>query len=156
MREPSLTRGLIVEDVVAMRAYLRILLTDTCIEIVDAANLKEARRFLRAQKGVDLDFVLLDLDLPDGNGLDLIPEINAATRIIALTADGGRESWLQCRGAGCEIMIDKSNELPRLKQILINTCGNEPSPASQKANSCYPYIEYLAETRVDLEKAIKS
>jgi len=156
MHELSNMSGLIVEDVPAMRTYLRMLLADKHIEIAEAANLKEARRILRAKPGSELDFVILDIELPDGNGLDLIPEINVTTRIIALTADERRESRLQCHKAGCEIMIDKSRDLTKLKQTIINNRDNNSAPYRRNLDDCFPYVEYLAETRVDLEKALKN
>ena len=156
MHELSNISGLIVEDVPAMRTYLRMLLADKHIEIAEAGNLEEARRFLRTKPDGELDFVLLDLELPDGNGLDLIPEINVTTRVIALTGDGRRESQLQCHKAGCEIMIDKSLDLTKLKQILTNKRYNNSATSRRNLEDCFPYVEYLAETRVDLEKALKN
>jgi len=156
MPEIKKMRGLIVEDVAAMRTYLRLLLTDDHIPTVEAASLAEARHFLRSNSDGDLDFVILDLELPDGNGLDLVPEIELTTRIIALTGDGRRESQLQCGNAGCEVMIDKSRDLSKLKQIITSKRENNSITSRRKLEDCFPYVEYLAETRVELDKALNS
>jgi DNA-binding response OmpR family regulator len=155
MHELNNMSGLIVEDVPAMRTYLRMLLTDKHIEVTEAANLEEARCFLRTTSNSKLDFVILDLELPDGNGLDLIPEMSATTRVIALTGDGRRESQLQCHKAGCDLMIDKSLDLTKLKQIITNNRDTDSATSRRNLDNCFPYVEYLAETRVALQNAMK-
>jgi len=99
---PDLTRILIVEDHPLIRAGCRRLLAQRKdFELLEAE---------RGQAGLALnqrhqpDVVLLDLDLPDGNGLDLMPQLvadNAAARIIILSmyGDSGRVSRALAKGA---------------------------------------------------------
>ena len=65
--------GLLVEDVRAMRTYLRTMLQVENVQIDEAGSLREAREFLRNTAAASPDFIVLDLELPDGNGLDLMP-----------------------------------------------------------------------------------
>ena len=153
MRDTVYMRGLLVEDVDAMRTFLRTVLQGKHTELVEAANLAEARHHLRSGTASCFDFVLLDLELPDGNGLDLTPEIGDGVRIIALTANDGRETELQCLSAGCDVIINKGEDLARLRGIVMNSVSLEPGAAGQNLSTCFPYINYLAETRVELEKA---
>lgn len=153
MRNPNRILGLVVEDVKAMRTYLRAMLEDGHIEIAEAVNLQEARTFLRSTPTSSPDFVLLDLELPDGNGLDLMPEIAAATHVIALTADVKRETELQCQKAGCDMVIQKNHELSSLREIVTKSAKAEPVADDRDLRSCFSYITYLAEMRVELETA---
>src|SRR5437868_2551691 len=52
--------------------------------------------------------VLLDLTLPDGNGLILIPELRAAgCRVVALTGDDDPATRQKCIDAGCADVLLK-------------------------------------------------
>src|SRR5262245_55511699 len=82
-RMPEITRILLIEDHPLIRAGVRRLLAQS-----EKFELLEAER---GQAGLELNkrhrpaVVLLDLDLPDGNGLDLMPALvadNAAARIV--------------------------------------------------------------------------
>ena len=64
-------RCLLVEDVEAMRALLRVLLDGIECEVIAAESLMAARQILRSQEQGLFDFIILDLELPDGNGLEL-------------------------------------------------------------------------------------
>ena len=93
---------LIIEDHPLIRAGCRRLLAQRQnFELLEAE---------RGQAGLELNkrhrpgVVLLDLDMPDGNGLDLMPLLiadNAAARIIILSmyGDSGRVSRALAKGA---------------------------------------------------------
>jgi DNA-binding NarL/FixJ family response regulator len=99
---PEIARILLIEDHPLIRAGVRRLLAQR-----KSFALLEAER---GQAGLELNqrhqpgIVLLDLDLPDGNGLDLMPQLaadNAAARIIILSmyGDSGRVSRALAKGA---------------------------------------------------------
>jgi DNA-binding NarL/FixJ family response regulator len=89
--EPVLTRVMLVEDHAAFRQALAFMIDrepDMAV-VRQAGSLAEAR----ADFG-GIDVAVVDLNLPDGNGSDLIPEIrraNADSLALILTAirDGG-------------------------------------------------------------------
>ena len=145
--------GLLVEDVRAMRTYLRTMLQDQHIQIVEAASLKEARDYLRTPAGKSLEFVLLDLELPDGNGLDLMPDIPLSARVIALTAEVNSEVGLQCRKAGCDRVIEKNQELSSLRELISGRADDGPATRYPSSTSSSSYINFLAEMLVDLDDA---
>lgn len=146
-------RCLVVEDVEAMRTLLCAVLESTGCDIVGAASLRDARRILRSQVGTLFDFVILDLELPDGSGLELLPELFGEVKVIALTADDSQETYLQCLNAGCDEVLSKSDELTKLKSILTGTSVSKMSTCPTTPDSGYTYIRYLAETRLELQEA---
>ncbi len=78
-------RVLLVEDDAAIAELLRLTLADNGYALVHAPSLAAARAALRAGT---FDAILLDLSLPDGNGVDLCREVRAASTvpILILTA----------------------------------------------------------------------
>jgi CheY-like chemotaxis protein len=145
-------RCLLVEDVEAMRAFLCIVLEGIECEVVAAESLTAARQILSSQAQDSFDFVILDLQLPDGNGLELLPEVDESIRVIALTADDSREARLQCRHAGCDVVLSKCDELAKLKDILTGPSVAAVGQQRSVPETSYAYICYLAETRLELEK----
>ena len=63
---------LMVEDSESLAAVYSAYLADTPHSVVNAADLAAARRQLAQRQ---FDIVLLDIELPDGSGLDLLDEI---------------------------------------------------------------------------------
>jgi DNA-binding NtrC family response regulator len=77
---------LLVEDDPSVRAGLAQLLSDHGYSVRAAATLGEGRRFLADPRPA---VCLLDLNLPDGNGLELLREVarrNLPLRIVVMTA----------------------------------------------------------------------
>ena len=149
------SRVLLVEDVTAMRLYLRLALERTGAEVIEAENLEQARRWLRC--GERPTSVLLDLELPDGHGLDLLREVPAGVPVAALTADDSHETALRCREAGCAALLRKGERLGDLGQVL-----DEIERSSGRRSSARPerdpalarrYLDWLAEVRLELERA---
>jgi DNA-binding NarL/FixJ family response regulator len=70
---------LFVEDDPSCAAAFRRALAQYQIDVAVAKDLSSARLLLRGLR-THLDAVLLDLDLPDGRGEDLLPEIDAISR----------------------------------------------------------------------------
>lgn len=147
-------RCLLVEDVAAMRALLRAVLQATGCEFIEAESVHDARRILRSNATSPIDFAVLDLELPDGSGLDLMPEFGAMTRVIALTADETRETSLQCLNAGCDAVLSKSGQLSELKNLLMAPKVHEPLARPADPELRASYLEYLTQTRLELEEAL--
>lgn len=71
--------------------------------------------------GTDADAVLLDLQLTDGTGLDVLPELKAqrpALRVIVLSNLTSAQHRRVCFAAGADVFLDKSNEFMRVPEIL--------------------------------------
>lgn len=79
-RPPPRPRILLVEDEPANRALVRAIIARSArpelrgIVLHEAASIAEARSVLASQP---VDVVLVDVRLPDGNGLDLAAELKA-------------------------------------------------------------------------------
>jgi two-component system KDP operon response regulator KdpE len=80
---------LLVEDVAVNRLTLGALLEADGHEVHEAATCAEARLRL---KRIVFDVVLLDLDLPDGQGMELIADVRRRkeTRLIVLSGSTAR------------------------------------------------------------------
>ena len=100
---------LIVEDVEALRMLLRLSVEKKGALVREAEGLQAARSSLR--EGYQPDIVLLDLELGDGLGLDLIRELPASASVHVLSADMTEETRLRCTHAGCAGVVDKTQDL---------------------------------------------
>ncbi len=79
---------LIVEDEPILRRQLTAGLERLGADVTAAGTLDATRRLVAE---LSFDFVLLDVNLPDGKGTDLIKEkvFSQSTSVIVMTADGG-------------------------------------------------------------------
>jgi two-component system, response regulator RegA len=98
---PARPSMLVVEDDEALRARLARAFVSRGFDTRDAANTATALAMAEADPP---EFVVLDLRMPDGSGLDLIGrirEVDPATRIVVLTGYGSIATALEAvrRGA---------------------------------------------------------
>ena len=105
----SLTRVLLVEDQEDfMYLMLRLLGREPDIEVVARATcLAQARE---RSDGGGFDVAVLDLNLPDGNGADLIGDLrdsNGLVSVIILSADLDPDNLARAQEAGADEIIDK-------------------------------------------------
>lgn len=85
-------RILIIDDDVDLCQEISDILKEKDFEVVYAGNSKQAKQILIKD---DIDIILLDLKLPDGNGLDLLEEIKKVksdVQVIVITAYGSLSS----------------------------------------------------------------
>ena len=107
--EARQTRVMIVEDHADFRDLMEVLLgRQPDIELLaKAGSLVEAR----AQAArFELDVAVLDLGLPDGNGVDLIADLRRASyevRVLVLSASLDPASIEEARSAGADEILDK-------------------------------------------------
>lgn len=88
-------RILVVDDEADIRALLRIILTKAGFEVLEAAD---GAQLLAAFNGPQPDLALLDLKLPDSDGLTLLPQIKKAwpdTEVVMLTGHGSLDTAVQ-------------------------------------------------------------
>jgi DNA-binding NarL/FixJ family response regulator len=109
-------RVLIVEDHAAVReAVASDFEHAPDFEIVgQAASLAEARQMLAS-----VDVVILDLGLPDGSGVDLIPELHAANpdaRALVLSATFDTTLAAKAIERGATAVLDKVTHLGQIAQ----------------------------------------
>jgi len=107
---------LIIDDEPALREILASVIAEAGYEVDQAATCAEARGKL-ARRNVDV--ALCDIQLPDGNGIDLVRESKAAgveTSFIMVTAFGSMETAVEALRAGAEDFVSK----PVLNEELLH------------------------------------
>lgn len=111
---------LIVDDEPDIRELLEITIGRMGIETRSAANLKDARELLSSRR---FSLCLTDMNLPDGNGMELIALIQeqyADMPVAMITAYGNMDTAIAALKAGAFDFVSKPIELERLR-VLINS-----------------------------------
>ena len=111
---------LMVEDSPSLAEVYRAYLEGTGHEIHIAANLKEAFAAYNANRP---DVVLLDIQLPDGSGMDFLKRYGDAKNdaaIIVMTAHGTNEIALEAMDMGASDFLTKPFDASRLQVTLEN------------------------------------
>ncbi|MFO7656490.1 MAG: PAS domain S-box protein [Bacteroidales bacterium] len=106
---------LIVEDDRASLAFMKVLFNLTRAKLVFAARGQEAIDICMKEK--DFDLVLMDIQLPDINGLEvtrMIKGINKNLPVIAQTAYAMYGDESKCLKAGCDDYISKPVDITDL------------------------------------------
>jgi DNA-binding NarL/FixJ family response regulator len=104
---------LLVDDHALLRDGLALLMAQEFdgVQVLQAGTVAEAHAALRADPDVRL--VLLDLGLPDGNGIEALPQLREAAPaavLVALSADERRETVLAAIAAGAAGYISKTSQ----------------------------------------------
>lgn len=110
---------LLVEDVPIIQTVHARLLRKLNCEVDLAVNAEEALNLYQKNK---YDLILLDLGLPDKNGIEvcqIIRQRNNEIPIIALTTNSF-EIREQCLNAGMNYFIQKPTDEKTLKEILLH------------------------------------
>jgi two-component system nitrogen regulation response regulator NtrX len=110
---------LIVDDEPNIRSSLEGALAREGYQMESAASLAEARRKLREA----YDFVLLDVWLPDGSGLDLLAEILSTTpetTVIMMSGHATVDAAVRATRLGAFDFLEKPLSLERLLVLLRN------------------------------------
>ncbi|WP_340588681.1 response regulator transcription factor [Erythrobacter alti] len=106
-------RILIVDDAPSIIDALRPVLISLGHEIFEAADAKQALDVVGAS---DLDLVLLDLGLPDADGIELIPAIKqtAEAAVIVISARHLEKDKVRALDEGADDYVDKPFSLNEL------------------------------------------
>ncbi|RAJ73748.1 DNA-binding NtrC family response regulator [Chitinophaga dinghuensis] len=109
---------LLVEDEEKLRQLLYRIISLEGFRVLAAENLKAARKQLQTEQ---IDVVLCDVMLPDGNGISLVEYIHEAptsTAIIMLTAYGNIPDSVKAIKAGAFDYITKGNDNARIIPLI--------------------------------------
>ncbi|MBF0341897.1 MAG: response regulator [Magnetococcales bacterium] len=100
------TRILVVEDESQMRRFLRTALIAREFEVIEAVNVREARLAVTSHPP---ELILLDLGLPDGDGIDFTREVRSWTLIpiIVISARGREDDKVMALDAGADDYLTK-------------------------------------------------
>ncbi len=104
---------LLIEDDVSMRRFLRTALRAHAWRVIEAAT---AREGLAQAAGRNPDVILLDLGLPDGDGLDVAPRLRRSMRapIIVISARGREQDKVAALDLGADDYLTKPFGVPEL------------------------------------------
>ena len=113
-------RLFLLDDHASLRESLAVLLgaQPDMVVVGEASTLEEARRLLQT---LDPDIGLIDLDLPDGNGADIIREMrrrNPEARVIVLTGLTRRGDYGRAVFAGAAGVLHKSAPLREIVDAI--------------------------------------
>jgi DNA-binding NtrC family response regulator len=108
---------LIIEDDLLLRKQIVSYLERFGADVTSAGTLEAARNLA---KGLSYDFVLLDVNLPDGQGTDLLKEglFSGKTGTIVMTANGGVTGAVDAMKLGALDYLVKPFELPELSLVM--------------------------------------
>ncbi|HKW41804.1 MAG TPA: response regulator, partial [Gemmatimonadales bacterium] len=136
---------LVIEDELQMRRFLRAALESHAYRMVEATTGREG---VTQATGRNPDVILLDLGLPDGDGIDLTRRMRewSATPIIVISARGREQDKIAALDAGADDYLTKpfaiGELLARLRVALRHAA---------RASSAAPEPVFaLGELRVDL------
>jgi len=118
---------MIVDDEQNFTESLRLAIEDA-YRVSVAGSLERAREFLR---GSLPDAILLDLRLPDGNGVELFRELQAVSRlpvVIIMTAFGTVDSFIRAQHEGAVDYFAKPLDISELKKVLRIELGKRKLP----------------------------
>lgn len=110
-------RVLIVEDHPPTWKALRTLLERQGCQVDVAESIAEAFNRL----GVPLDFVILDLMLPDGDGLTVLQALRErvqAPRVVVTSGTGDGERLARARALAPDALLRKPVDLSQLYKVL--------------------------------------
>jgi two-component system KDP operon response regulator KdpE len=128
MSEPS-PLVLVVEDDRQMRRFLRTTLTALDYRVIEAATVAEATTAITTHNP---DVVLMDLALPDGDGIELTGRIRTWSRVpvIVLSARGREEDKVAALDRGADDYLTKPfgvNELlARIRASIRRSAASSP------------------------------
>lgn len=128
-------RALVVDDEPDIRELLSMTLEQMGLEVVTAAKLTKARKLLDSEH---FDLCLTDMNLPDGNGLELVDHVQAChphLPIAMISAYGNMTIAIEALKKGAFDFISKPLELIRLRNIVQSALKLDQGEAEKASSS---------------------
>jgi two-component system response regulator PilR (NtrC family) len=122
----DLKRALIVDDEPDIRELLEITLGRMDIYKLAAADVAGAKKLLADES---FDFCLTDMNLPDGNGIELVQHISDSyphLPVAMITAHGNMESAVEALKAGAFDFVSKPLNLELLRKLVDTALNLKP------------------------------
>ena len=116
-------RVLMVEDSASLTAVYEAYLEGSEYEVVTVETLGQAHSSLGSFRP---DIVLLDIELPDGSGMDFLADIRnlpAPPRVIVMTAHGNSDMAVEAMRQGAFDFLTKPFDAARLRVTLANAAS---------------------------------
>lgn len=147
---------LIVDDEPDLLTLLEMTLARMDIQAVTASSLAAARETLEAATPA---LCLTDLRLPDGNGLNLIAEIQQrypSVPVAMMTAHGSTESAVEALKLGAFDFVSKPVPLDRLRELVNHALKLSTMPDAQTDDTLIGETPIIATLKRDIQRVARS
>lgn len=114
----------VIEDEISLRLSLEVGFVDLGYDVKTAANLQEGIQVLRKYQP---DLLFLDIRLPDGNGIEILPELKRSfpnLQIVMMTAYGNTAMIVQAIKNGANNYLNKPFEWEEVELLTKQIIGN--------------------------------
>ncbi len=154
--------ALVVDDERDIRELLVLTLGRMGLRVSTAANLAEARELLASNP---YDLCITDMRLPDGNGIELVSEINRdypRTPVAMITAFGSMDLAVEALKAGAFDFVSKPVDLNVLRGLVkhaieLNNSERAPvAPPAENASRLLGDSPAMDELRATIAKVARS
>lgn len=123
--------ALVVDDEEDLRTLMQMTLRRLGVTCHTAENLQQARTLLTQHQ---FNLCLTDLNLPDGNGIELVQEIAQyypSLPVAVISAYGNMDVAIAALKAGAFDFVSKPIQQPQLKAILAHALSSNIHPISE-------------------------
>src|SRR5260221_9478264 len=142
---------LIIDDEEALRKLLSRIISLEGFLVEQASSLKEGLQILSHK---NMDVILCDVKLPDGNGVDFVKEAKRkyfSNEFILLTAYGNIADGVQAIKNGAFNYITKGNDndriIPLLNQAMDKVRGQKKPAVKIKEGGSYTFENIIGESK---------
>jgi two-component system LytT family response regulator len=140
-------RSIIIEDEFNARETLRILLENYCdnVEVVDEAhNVKSGLESIRKHQP---DLVFLDIEMPDGNGFDLLRQLSDFTFDIIFTTAYSEFAVQAFKHNAIDYLLKPIIHEELIKAVDKTEMGRKMKDMSKKFNQLLNYLNSGSESK---------
>ncbi len=140
---------LVIDDEDSIRRFLRATLESSGYRVKESATARDGLLQARTQRP---DLILLDLGLPDGDGLDITRQIrtDSGVPIVVLSARGQEQDKVAALDAGADDYLTKPFGVPELMARLRVALRHAARPAGA-ADSLYQSTADDRTLRIDTD-----
>ena len=147
---------LLVDDEPDLLTLLKMTLSRMELDTITAGTLAEAREALTKRQP---DLCLTDMKLPDGNGLDLIAEIQQRypeLPVAMMTAHGSVETAIEALKLGAFDFVSKPVALDRLRDLVTQALKVSAAPNSPANDMLIGETPVMATLKRDIHRLSRS
>ena len=118
---------LLVEDHILTRMGTTMVLNNSstsCKVVAEAGSVQEAKLLLDAH--LDIDLILLDLMLPDGDGIEVVQYLRSfdtEIKVLVISADTNKNNILQLIQLGISGFISKFSDANTIEAAIESVCN---------------------------------
>ncbi|TCS36435.1 sigma-54-dependent transcriptional regulator [Reinekea marinisedimentorum] len=149
---------LIIDDEPDIRELLEITLMRMGVESFSAYDVQSALKSLNKN---DVDLILTDMRLPDGDGLQIVRHVaekKPDTPIAVITAHGSMDLAIESLKAGAFDFVSKPIDIHKLRDLInqaLKVKQESTQPEASESEQSKPLILGKSEPMIMLEKKIR-